>query len=85
MLTQLEVSAVGQGGAGTEQLAERKKLAEQLVIEESKHEAVEEMCCRLRRAPLPSGKEGGGGEVCRHRRRLVARFVAGRMPTAACR
>jgi hemerythrin-like domain-containing protein len=43
MLTQLEVGAVRQGGAGTEQLAERKKLAEQLVIEESKHEAVEEM------------------------------------------
>jgi hypothetical protein len=43
MLTQLEVGAVGQGSAGAEQLAERKKLAEQLVIEESKHEAVEEM------------------------------------------
>jgi hypothetical protein len=43
MLTQLEVGAVRQGGAGTEQLAQRKKLAEQLVIEESKHEAVEEM------------------------------------------
>jgi hemerythrin-like domain-containing protein len=43
MLTQLEVGAVRQGGAGAEQLAQRKKLAEQLVIEESKHEAVEEM------------------------------------------
>jgi hypothetical protein len=43
MLTQLEVGAVRQGGAGTGQLAQRKKLAEQLVIEESKHEAVEEM------------------------------------------
>jgi hemerythrin-like domain-containing protein len=43
MLTQLEVRAVRQGGADTEQLAQRKKLAEQLVIEESKHEAVEEM------------------------------------------
>jgi hemerythrin-like domain-containing protein len=43
MLTQLEAGAVRQGGAGTEQLAQRKKLAEQLVIEESKHEAVEEM------------------------------------------
>ncbi|HEY3955360.1 MAG TPA: hypothetical protein VGM53_18475 [Streptosporangiaceae bacterium] len=35
MLTQLEVGAVRQGGAGTEQLAQRKKLAEQLVIKES--------------------------------------------------
>jgi hemerythrin superfamily protein len=43
MLTRLEVGAVRQGGAGTEQLVQRKKLAEQLVIEESKHEAVEEM------------------------------------------
>jgi hemerythrin superfamily protein len=43
MLTQLEVGAVRQGGAGTEQLVQRKKLTEQLVIEESKHEAVEEM------------------------------------------
>jgi hemerythrin-like domain-containing protein len=43
MLTQLEVGAVRQGGAGTEQLAQRKKLAEQLVIGESEHEAVEEM------------------------------------------
>jgi hemerythrin-like domain-containing protein len=43
MLAQLEVGAVRQGGAGNEQLAQRKKLTEQLVIEESKHEAVEEM------------------------------------------
>ena len=43
MLTQLELGAVRQGGAGTEQLVQRKKLAEQLVIEESRHEAVEEM------------------------------------------
>src|SRR5258708_16427559 len=43
MLTQLEVGAGRQGGADTERLAQRKKLAEQLVIEESKHEAVEEM------------------------------------------
>jgi hemerythrin-like domain-containing protein len=43
MLTQLELGAVRQGNAGDGQLAERKKLAEQLVIEESRHEAVEEM------------------------------------------
>jgi hemerythrin-like domain-containing protein len=43
MLTQLELGAIRQGSADTKQLAERKKLAEQLVIEESRHEAVEEM------------------------------------------
>ena len=43
MLAQLEMGAVRQGDVGTEQLAQRKKLTEQLVIEESKHEAVEEM------------------------------------------
>ena len=43
MLTELEMGAVRQDAASDEQLAERKKLAEQLVIEESKHEAVEEM------------------------------------------
>jgi hemerythrin-like domain-containing protein len=43
MLTQLEVGAVRQGSASTGQLVQRKKLAEQLIIEESKHEAVEEM------------------------------------------
>ena len=43
MLTQLELGAIRQGGAGAEQLAQRKKLAQQLVIEESRHEAVEEM------------------------------------------
>ena len=43
MLTQLEVGAVRQGVATTDQLGQRKKLAEQLVIEESRHEAIEEM------------------------------------------
>ena len=43
MLTQLELGAVRQGGAGAEQLTQRKKLAQQLVIEASRHEAVEEM------------------------------------------
>ena len=40
MLTQIEDGATG---AGQQALAARKKLAEQLVIEESRHEAVEEM------------------------------------------
>jgi len=43
MLTRLELGAVRQGTATPEQLTQRKKLAEQLVIEESRHEAVEEM------------------------------------------
>ena len=43
MLTQLELGAIRQGGAGAEQLTQRKKLAQQLVIEASRHEAVEEM------------------------------------------
>jgi hypothetical protein len=43
MLNQLELGAVRQGAAGREQLTQRKKLAEQLIIEESRHEAVEEM------------------------------------------
>jgi hemerythrin-like domain-containing protein len=43
MLTSLELGAIRQGGAGAEQLTQRKKLAQQLVIEESRHEAVEEM------------------------------------------
>ena len=43
MLAQLEMAAIRQGQPGAEQLEQRKKLAEQLVIEESKHEAVEEM------------------------------------------
>jgi hypothetical protein len=43
MLTELEMGAVRQGAASADQLTERRKLAQQLVIEESKHEAVEEM------------------------------------------
>jgi hypothetical protein len=43
MLADLELGAVRQGTATDEQLAQRKKLAEQLVIEASRHEAVEEM------------------------------------------
>ena len=43
LLTQLEIGAVRQGATTTDQLAQRKKLAEQLVIEESRHEAIEEM------------------------------------------
>jgi hypothetical protein len=43
MLIQLELGTIRQGGVGAEQLTQRKKLAQQLVIEESRHEAVEEM------------------------------------------
>ena len=43
MLTQLEQGTMRQGPVSTGQLTQRKKLAEQLVIEESRHEAVEEM------------------------------------------
>jgi hemerythrin-like domain-containing protein len=58
MLTQLELGAIRQGGAGTEQLTQRKKLAEQLVIEESRHEAVEELYFwPAVREHLPNGDE----------------------------
>jgi hemerythrin-like domain-containing protein len=43
MLTELELGPTAATGATSEQLALRKKMAEQLVIEESKHEAIEEM------------------------------------------
>ena len=43
LLAQLELGAIRQGSAGAEQLAKRKELADRLVIEESRHEAVEEM------------------------------------------
>lgn len=42
MLAELERGPTAAGGAGPDQLALRKKMAQQLVIEESKHEAVEE-------------------------------------------
>jgi len=42
MLSELEAGAV-RPGTSPDQLAQRKKLAEQLIIEESRHEAVEEM------------------------------------------
>jgi hypothetical protein len=58
MLTQLEIGAVRQGTATTDQLAQRKKLAEQLVIEESRHEAIEEMYFwPAVRDHLPNGDE----------------------------
>jgi hemerythrin-like domain-containing protein len=58
MLTQLELGAVRQGEASQEQLTQRKKLAEQLVIEESRHEAVEEMYFwPAVREHLPNGDE----------------------------
>lgn len=43
MLAELEKGPTAASGATADQLALRKKMAQQLVIEESKHEAVEEM------------------------------------------
>ena len=43
MLSGFEKGPTAANGAGQDQLALRKKMAETLVIEESKHEAVEEM------------------------------------------
>ena len=43
MLTELELGPTAATGANSDQLALRKKKVQQLVIEESKHEAVEEM------------------------------------------
>src|ERR1700678_3445346 len=43
MLSELEIGPTAATGATSDQLALRQKMAEQLVIEESKHEAVEEM------------------------------------------
>jgi hemerythrin-like domain-containing protein len=43
MLSELELGPVAATGATSDQLALRQKMVEQLVIEESKHEAVEEM------------------------------------------
>jgi hemerythrin-like domain-containing protein len=43
MLTELELGPTAATGADSDQLALRKKMVQQLVIEESKHEAVEEM------------------------------------------
>lgn len=42
MLTRLEAGQKAAGGAVPGQLAERKKLVDQLIIEESRHEAVEQ-------------------------------------------
>jgi hemerythrin-like domain-containing protein len=43
MLTELELGPTAATGANADQLVLRKKMVQQLVIEESKHEAVEEM------------------------------------------
>jgi hemerythrin-like domain-containing protein len=43
MLARLEAGPTAAAGASPAQLEERKKLTEQMIIEESKHEAVEEM------------------------------------------
>ena len=58
MLAQLELGAIRQGSAGPEQLTKRKELAQRLVIEESRHEAVEEMYFwPAVREHLPNGDE----------------------------
>jgi hemerythrin superfamily protein len=58
MLTKLEMGAMRQGPASTALLTQRKKLAEQLVMEESRHEAVEEMYFwPAVREHLPNGDE----------------------------
>jgi hemerythrin-like domain-containing protein len=43
MLAELEAGKTASSGAGSSDLSTRKKMVEQLVIEESKHEALEEM------------------------------------------
>jgi hemerythrin superfamily protein len=43
MLAELETGPTATGGAGADELAQRKKMAQELVIEESKHETAEEM------------------------------------------
>jgi hypothetical protein len=43
MLTELELGPTAATGADPDQLALRKKMVQQLIIEESRHEAVEEM------------------------------------------
>ena len=58
ILIQLELDAVRQGPITTDHLTQRKKLAEQLVIEESRHETVEEMYFwPAVREYLPNGDE----------------------------
>jgi hypothetical protein len=58
MLAQLELGALRQGSVGAEQLAKRKELAQRLVTEESRHEAVEEMYFwPAVREHLPNGDE----------------------------
>jgi hypothetical protein len=43
MLTELEIGPTAATGSSGSELALRKKMVEQLAIEESKHEALEEM------------------------------------------
>jgi hemerythrin-like domain-containing protein len=59
MLAELEKGPTAATGASEDQLALRKKMAEQLVIEESKHEAVEEMYFW----PTVRERVPGGGEL----------------------
>ena len=64
ILAQLEMGAVRQGVATPGQLAERKNLAEQLIIAESRHEAIEEMhFWPAVREHLPNGDELAGTAI----------------------
>ncbi len=66
MLSEFEKGPTAADGASPDQLARRKKMAETLVIEESKHEAVEEMYFwPAVRDRLPDG----GGSLMRRRDR----------------
>jgi hemerythrin superfamily protein len=61
MLSELEKGPTAASGASESELALRKKMAEQLVIEESRHEAVEEMYFwPAVREKLPKGEELAG-------------------------
>ena len=66
MLTELEKGPTAASGATQDQLALRKKMAQQLVIEESRHEAVEEMYFAGRAgAPVRRRRPGQPGAAAR--------------------
>ena len=66
MLSEFEKGPTAANGAGQDQPARRKKMAETLVIEESKHEAVEEMYfCR----PCATGCPTAVGSLTRRQDR----------------
>src|SRR5436853_436137 len=70
MLAELEKGPTVATGASEEQLMLRKKMAEELIIEESRHEAVEEMFFwPAVRDHLPGRGRGGQGPGQGHRPR----------------